>query len=50
MELFLFTVSLVQKFTFSCSLGPEHIDLSPEYSSFASLPRSYNVIATPRQN
>ncbi|CAL8352088.1 unnamed protein product [Lota lota] len=50
MEIFLFVVSLVQRFTFTCPSGPEHIDLSPEFSSFASLPRTYQIIATPRQN
>ncbi|CAL8334315.1 unnamed protein product [Boreogadus saida] len=50
MEVFLFMVSLVQRFTFSCPSGPEHIDLSPEHSSFASLPRTYHIVATPRQN
>ncbi|CAL8348487.1 unnamed protein product [Arctogadus glacialis] len=50
MEIFLFMVSLVQRFTFSCPSGPEHIDLSPEHSSFASLPRTYHIVATPRQN
>nr|XP_019943606.1 PREDICTED: cytochrome P450 2G1-like [Paralichthys olivaceus] len=48
MELFLFLVSLLQHFTFSCSGGPDSVDLSPEYSSFANLPRTYNIIATPR--
>ncbi|CAL8363106.1 unnamed protein product [Merluccius merluccius] len=50
MEIFLFMVSLLQRFTFTCPLGPENIDLSPEYSSFASLPRTYHIVATPRQN
>ncbi|XP_008301338.1 cytochrome P450 2Y3 [Stegastes partitus] len=48
MEIFLFIVSLLQSFTFSCSEGPDSIDLSPEYSSFANLPRKYMIIATPR--
>uniref|UniRef100_A0A3P8TCR4 Cytochrome P450, family 2, subfamily Y, polypeptide 3 n=1 Tax=Amphiprion percula TaxID=161767 RepID=A0A3P8TCR4_AMPPE len=48
MEIFLFMVSLVQNFTFSCSEGPDSIDLSAEYSSFANLPRQYMIIATPR--
>ncbi|KAM3874748.1 cytochrome P450 2Y3 [Diretmus argenteus] len=48
MELFLFLVSLLQCFTFSCPGGPESIDLSPEYSGFANLPRRYKIIATPR--
>lgn len=49
MEIFLFVVSLLQHFTFSCPGGPDSIDLSPEYSSFANLPRRYEIIATPRQ-
>lgn len=35
MEIFLFLVSLLQHFTFSCPGGPDSIDLSPEYSGFA---------------
>ncbi|KAJ3590853.1 hypothetical protein NHX12_008801 [Muraenolepis orangiensis] len=50
MEIFLFMVSLVQKFTFTCPLGPEHIDLSPDLSSFLSVPRTYQTVATPRLN
>ncbi|KAK9521232.1 hypothetical protein VZT92_021055 [Zoarces viviparus] len=49
MELFLFLASLLQRFTFSCSGGPDSVDLSPEYSSFANLPRRYEIIATPRR-
>ncbi|XP_070826389.1 cytochrome P450 2F3-like [Chaetodon trifascialis] len=49
MEIFLFVVSLVQHFTFSCPGGPDSIDLSPEYSSFANVPRRYEIIATPRR-
>uniref|UniRef100_A0A7N8XCQ6 Cytochrome P450 2G1-like n=1 Tax=Mastacembelus armatus TaxID=205130 RepID=A0A7N8XCQ6_9TELE len=48
MELFIFLVSLLQHFTFSCTEGPDSINLSPEYSSFANLPRRYQIIATPR--
>uniref|UniRef100_A0AAY5KUM8 Cytochrome P450, family 2, subfamily Y, polypeptide 3 n=1 Tax=Esox lucius TaxID=8010 RepID=A0AAY5KUM8_ESOLU len=48
MEIFLFLVSLLQGFSFSCPGGPESMDLSPEYSSFANLPCSYQLIATPR--
>ncbi|XP_028971940.2 cytochrome P450 2F3-like [Esox lucius] len=48
MEIFLFLVSLLQRFSFSCPGGPESMDLSPEYSSFANLPCSYQLIATPR--
>ncbi|KAM9318765.1 uncharacterized protein KZ484_023070 [Pholidichthys leucotaenia] len=48
MELFIFIVSLLQDFTFSYSEGPDGINLLPEYSSFANVPRSYKIIATPR--
>ncbi|XP_078140113.1 cytochrome P450 2F3-like [Centroberyx gerrardi] len=48
MEIFLFQVSLLQRFTFSCAGGPDSIDLSPEFSSFANVPRRYKIIATPR--
>ncbi|XP_068440342.1 cytochrome P450 2F3-like [Clinocottus analis] len=48
MELFIFLVSLLQNFTFSCAGGPDSIDLVSEYSSFANVPRSYQIIATPR--
>ncbi|XP_026222684.1 cytochrome P450 2F3-like [Anabas testudineus] len=48
MEIFLFLVSLLQHFTFSCSGGSDSIDLSPEYSSFGNIPRRYMIIATPR--
>ncbi|GAA6235740.1 cytochrome P450 2F2-like [Lates japonicus] len=48
MEIFLFLVSLLRHFTFSCSGGPDSIDLSPEFSSFANVPRRYKIIATPR--
>uniref|UniRef100_UPI0037E7D261 cytochrome P450 2Y3 n=1 Tax=Semicossyphus pulcher TaxID=241346 RepID=UPI0037E7D261 len=48
MELFIFMVSLLQHFSFSCSEGPDSINLIPEYSSFANLPRTYKIIATPR--
>ncbi|XP_060903133.1 cytochrome P450 2F5-like [Labrus mixtus] len=48
MEIFLFMVSLLQRFTFSVPGGPDGVDLSPEYSSFGNLPRMYNIIATPR--
>ncbi|XP_029301772.1 cytochrome P450 2F3-like isoform X2 [Cottoperca gobio] len=47
MEIFLFLVSLLQRFTFSCSGGPDSVDLSPETSSFAHVPRKYKIIATP---
>ncbi|XP_056297234.1 cytochrome P450 2G1-like [Pseudoliparis swirei] len=49
MELFLFLASLLQRFTFSCPGGPDSVDLSPEYSSFANLPHIYEIIATPRR-
>ncbi|XP_062843489.1 cytochrome P450 2G1-like [Trichomycterus rosablanca] len=48
MELFIIIVSLLQHFTFSSPGGPETLDLSPEISGFASLPRKYQLIATPR--
>ncbi|XP_019943823.2 cytochrome P450 2G1-like [Paralichthys olivaceus] len=48
MELFIFLVSLLQHFTFSCAEGPDSINLVPEYSSFANMPRRYKIIATPR--
>lgn len=48
MEIFLFMVTLLQRFTFTCPGGPDSVDLSPEYSSFANVPRRYNIIATPR--
>uniref|UniRef100_A0A3P9PZN7 Cytochrome P450 2F5-like n=1 Tax=Poecilia reticulata TaxID=8081 RepID=A0A3P9PZN7_POERE len=48
MELFIFIVSLLQDFTFTCPGGPDSINLVPEYSSFANLPRSHKIIATPR--
>ncbi|XP_031141015.1 cytochrome P450 2F3-like isoform X1 [Sander lucioperca] len=48
MEIFLFLVSLLQRFTFSCPGGPDSVDLSPEHSSFANVPRRYQIIATPR--
>ncbi|XP_018606053.2 cytochrome P450 2C20-like [Scleropages formosus] len=48
MELFLFLVSLLQHFTFSCPGGPESLDPTPEYSSFGKIVRNYELIATPR--
>ncbi|XP_056120582.1 cytochrome P450 2F2-like [Rhinichthys klamathensis goyatoka] len=48
MELFLFIVSLLQKFSFSSPQGPDGIDPSPELSSFANMPRFYELIASPR--
>ncbi|XP_071368980.1 cytochrome P450 2F5-like isoform X2 [Centroberyx affinis] len=48
MEIFLFLVSLLQRFTFSCPGGPDSITLNPEYGSFASVPRRHQIIATPR--
>ncbi|XP_017163620.1 cytochrome P450 2G1-like [Poecilia reticulata] len=48
MELFIFIVSLLQDFTFTCPGGPDSINLVPEYSSFANVPRSHKIIATPR--
>ncbi|XP_059186650.1 cytochrome P450 2G1-like [Centropristis striata] len=48
MEIFLFLISLLQRFTFSCPGGPDSVDLSPEFSSFLSVPRKYKIIANPR--
>ena len=48
MEIFLFLVSLIQRFTFSSPSGPDSMNLAPEYSSFANLAHSYQLIATPR--
>ncbi|XP_039510078.1 cytochrome P450 2A10-like isoform X2 [Pimephales promelas] len=48
MELFLFIVSLLQRFSFSSPQGPDGIDPSPELSSFANMPRFYKLIASPR--
>ncbi|XP_047450142.1 cytochrome P450 2F3-like [Mugil cephalus] len=48
MELFIFLVSLLQRFTFSYTEGPDGIDLTAQYSGFASVPRRYDIIATPR--
>ena len=48
MELFIFLVSLLQHFTFSCTEGPDSINLIPAFSGFANVPRSYQIIATPR--
>ncbi|KAM4566739.1 cytochrome P450 2Y3 [Odontesthes bonariensis] len=48
MELFIFLVSLLQNFTFSCPEGPDSISLTPEYSGLGNLPRRYDIIATPR--
>ncbi|RVE65282.1 hypothetical protein OJAV_G00133790 [Oryzias javanicus] len=48
MEMFVFIVTLLQNFTFSSPSGPDSINLVPEYSSFANLPRRYELIATPR--
>ncbi|XP_056329332.1 cytochrome P450 2G1-like [Danio aesculapii] len=48
MEIFLFIVSLLQKFSFSSPNGPDSIDPSPELSSFGNMPRHYELIASPR--
>ncbi|CAI5692811.1 cytochrome P450 2F3 [Oreochromis niloticus] len=48
MELFIFIVSLLQDFTFSCAGGPDSINLIPEYSSFLNVPCRYHIMATPR--
>lgn len=48
MELFIFLVTLLKDFTFSCIGGPDSINLLPQYSGFANVPRNYEIIATPR--
>ncbi|XP_058228774.1 cytochrome P450 2G1-like [Hemibagrus wyckioides] len=48
MELFIFLVSLLQHFTFTTPGGPESLDITPEISGLANLPRKYQLIATPR--
>ncbi|XP_056139546.1 cytochrome P450 2F5-like [Lampris incognitus] len=48
MELFLFVVSLLQHFTFTCPGGPDSVDVNPEFSSFVNVPRRHQIIATPR--
>lgn len=48
MELFIFIVTLLQHFTFTAPEGPDSVNLTPEFSSFANLPRKCKVIATPR--
>ncbi|TNN01188.1 hypothetical protein fugu_010570 [Takifugu bimaculatus] len=48
MELFIFLVTLLKDFTFSCIEGPDSISLNPQYSGFANLPRNYEIVATPR--
>uniref|UniRef100_A0A671WVC7 Cytochrome P450 2F3-like n=1 Tax=Sparus aurata TaxID=8175 RepID=A0A671WVC7_SPAAU len=48
MELFIFLVSLLQHFTFSCPEGPDSINLIPVFSGFGNVPRSHQIIATPR--
>lgn len=48
MEIFLFMVTLLQHLTLTCPGGPDSVDLTPEYSSFANVPRKYKIIATPR--
>ncbi|XP_030600183.1 cytochrome P450 2F3-like [Archocentrus centrarchus] len=48
MELFIFIVSLLQDFTFSCAEGPDSINLIPAFSSFVNVPRRYPIMATPR--
>uniref|UniRef100_A0AAV2J0T5 Cytochrome P450 n=1 Tax=Knipowitschia caucasica TaxID=637954 RepID=A0AAV2J0T5_KNICA len=48
MEIFIFVVSLLQHFSFSCSGGPDSINLTPEAGGFGNVPRKYEIIATPR--
>ncbi|XP_061916522.1 cytochrome P450 2F3-like [Entelurus aequoreus] len=47
-ELFIFITSLLQHFSFSCVGGPDSVNLTPEFSSFANVPRQHQLIATPR--
>jgi len=47
-EIYIFLVSLLQRFTLSSPGGPESVDLTPENSNFANMPRRYQLIATPR--
>ncbi|KAL0972845.1 hypothetical protein UPYG_G00195450 [Umbra pygmaea] len=42
MELFLFFTSLLQRFTFTCTLPPEEINIEPAGSSFGRMPRSFD--------
>ncbi|XP_061684552.1 cytochrome P450 2F3-like isoform X1 [Syngnathoides biaculeatus] len=48
MELFIFLVSLLQHFSFSCPGGPDSVDLTPEYSTFTNMPRRHQLVAMPR--
>ncbi|MBN3314842.1 CP2B4 protein, partial [Atractosteus spatula] len=48
MELFLFLASLLQRFSFSAPLGPDSVDIRPNLSAIANLPRPYQLIARPR--
>uniref|UniRef100_A0A3P8QI72 Cytochrome P450, family 2, subfamily Y, polypeptide 3 n=1 Tax=Astatotilapia calliptera TaxID=8154 RepID=A0A3P8QI72_ASTCA len=44
-ELFIFIVSLLQDFTFSCAGGPDSINLIPENSSFINVPYLYCLLS-----
>ncbi|CAL1571054.1 unnamed protein product [Knipowitschia caucasica] len=48
MEIFLFLVTLLQRFSFTCPGVADSIELSPEVSSFANIHRKYNIIAKMR--
>uniref|UniRef100_A0A665U4K2 Cytochrome P450 2G1-like n=1 Tax=Echeneis naucrates TaxID=173247 RepID=A0A665U4K2_ECHNA len=48
MELFIFVTSLMQHFTISSAEGLDSINLKPEFSSFANVPRRFQILATPR--
>ncbi|KAM6959222.1 cytochrome P450 2M1-like [Aplochiton taeniatus] len=47
-ELFLFFTSLLQRFTFSGTVPPEDIDITPACASFGRLPPIYECHITPR--
>ncbi|XP_062406661.1 cytochrome P450 2M1-like [Sardina pilchardus] len=47
-ELFLFTCSLLQRFTFVGTRPAEEIDTNPTCSSFGRMPRTYQCYAKPR--
>ncbi|XP_066559830.1 cytochrome P450 2B11 isoform X2 [Amia ocellicauda] len=47
-ELFLFLVSVLQRFTVSAPLGPDSLDINLQIGSFANLPGPCMLIAKPR--
>ncbi|KAG2469210.1 CP2BJ protein, partial [Polypterus senegalus] len=46
-ELFLFMTTLLQNFSFRSIEDPEHIDLTPDESSFVKVPRPYKLLICP---